>query len=149
MASGPIFAPAPIYTPDPTVATPAESPSGMAPTTAFSPITTFSAMMQCSTTAPALMTVPPITTASSTLAPGSTITPANRTECFTCPPIRQPSVIMEFSTMAPEAILWPVIPLFRLYIFQLSSKRLIPLCSGSSTSMLASQREAIVPTSFQ
>ena len=43
-----------------------------------------------------------------------------------------------FSTSASEEILWPVIPLFLLYIFQLSSNRLIPLCSGSRTSILAS-----------
>ena len=38
-------------------------------------------------------------------APGSTLTPAKRTECFTVPSTRQPSVIMESSTTAPLLIL--------------------------------------------
>ena len=139
----------PMVTPAPTVATPFSVSVGIAPTTAFSPMVTFSATMQCFTVAPALITVPPMITASSMTAPFSTLTPEKRMECFTLPLMRQPSVIIEFSTTAPALILCPVIPLLRLKIFQSSSNRLIPLCSGSRISIFASQREDMVPTSFQ
>ncbi len=59
-------------------------------------------MMAYSTTAPSSITAPGMTMESRTIAPCCTVTPANSTEKSMTPATSQPSVIIEFCTVAPD-----------------------------------------------